>query len=125
MSPSKSSTTSTKPRECPRKASTDFGRLSTVRALLCPSLLTPLHISLAFLYKILTVTTLLDVNAVIHPATGEKIPAAFRMSAFVPANVLIAAGLLLPGAGVRKLSDSKLAQLIDRTPSGATMVLSF
>jgi len=42
-----------------------------------------------------------DVNAIIHPTTGEKIFAPFRMSAFVPANVLIAAGLLIPGAGVR------------------------
>jgi tricarboxylate carrier len=39
-----------------------------------------------------------NVSAIIHPATGEKIFAPFRMSAFVPANVIIAAGLLIPGA---------------------------
>lgn len=50
-------------------------------------------------------STTIDVNATLHPVTGEKILAPFRMSAFVPANVLIAAGLLIPGAGVCLLFD--------------------
>lgn len=42
----------------------------------------------------------LVVSSTIHPGTGEKIFAPFRVSAFVPANIIIAAGLLLPGASV-------------------------
>jgi hypothetical protein len=41
-------------------------------------------------------------DASLHPDTGEKIPLLLRASSFVPINVTIAAGMLLPGAGVRK-----------------------
>jgi len=30
----------------------------------------------------------------IHPDTGEKIPAVFRMSCFAPSNVVLVAGML-------------------------------
>lgn len=40
------------------------------------------------------------VDSIIHPDTGKKIPAAFRISGFVPANILICMGMLLPGAGL-------------------------
>lgn len=33
-------------------------------------------------------------NAMIHPDTGEVIPAPFRFSAFLPANLFIVAGML-------------------------------
>lgn len=36
----------------------------------------------------------------LHPDTGEEIPAWFRISGYVPANMVIASGLLLPGGGV-------------------------
>lgn len=80
-------------------------RLWTAQYSTWPSLPYSRSTCIVSLFKNLTLICLLDVNAVIHPATGEKIPAAFRMSAFVPANVLIAAGLLLPGAGVRSLYE--------------------
>lgn len=34
-------------------------------------------------------------EAIIHPDTGEKVPIFFRMSAFVPANIPICAGMIL------------------------------
>lgn len=40
-------------------------------------------------------------DAIIHPDTGDKIPLPLRGSSFVPMNVLIAAGMLSPGASVR------------------------
>lgn len=36
----------------------------------------------------------------LHPDTGLTIPAPLRISAYVPANVIIAGGMLLPGAGL-------------------------
>lgn len=39
-------------------------------------------------------------DAIIHPDTHEKIPLPLRGSAFVPMNVLIAAGMLMPGASI-------------------------
>jgi len=35
-------------------------------------------------------------DAIIHPDTGEKIPLPFRLSSFVPLNVFICAGLVMP-----------------------------
>eukprot|EP01119_Soliformovum_irregulare_P019762 TRINITY_DN6326_c0_g1_i1.p1 TRINITY_DN6326_c0_g1~~TRINITY_DN6326_c0_g1_i1.p1 ORF type:complete len:331 (+),score=70.01 TRINITY_DN6326_c0_g1_i1:130-993(+) len=43
------------------------------------------------------------VDATIHPMTGEKIPLPFRMSAFVPMNVLITAGLLMPNPSINSV----------------------
>ncbi|PRP83034.1 hypothetical protein PROFUN_09889 [Planoprotostelium fungivorum] len=40
------------------------------------------------------------VAANIHPDTGDKIPAPFRISAFVPMNVFICLGMLAPNPGV-------------------------
>eukprot|EP01122_Echinamoeba_exundans_P013161 TRINITY_DN5701_c0_g1_i1.p1 TRINITY_DN5701_c0_g1~~TRINITY_DN5701_c0_g1_i1.p1 ORF type:complete len:357 (-),score=77.77 TRINITY_DN5701_c0_g1_i1:111-1115(-) len=39
-------------------------------------------------------------GAIIHPDTHEKIPLPLRGSTFVPMNVLIAAGMLTPGASI-------------------------
>jgi len=39
-------------------------------------------------------------DAIIHPDTGEKIPLPFRVSAFLPVNVVICAGLLIPNASI-------------------------
>eukprot|EP01117_Protostelium_nocturnum_P004802 TRINITY_DN1742_c0_g1_i1.p1 TRINITY_DN1742_c0_g1~~TRINITY_DN1742_c0_g1_i1.p1 ORF type:complete len:347 (-),score=117.98 TRINITY_DN1742_c0_g1_i1:30-1070(-) len=36
------------------------------------------------------------VSATLHPDTGEKIPLPFRLSSFVPINVIIASGMLVP-----------------------------
>lgn len=35
------------------------------------------------------------VDSSIHPDTGEPVPLPFRMSAFVPTNMLIVAGMLM------------------------------
>lgn len=45
-------------------------------------------------------------DAIIHPDSKEKIPLPLRGSTFVPMNVLIAAGMLTPGASVRISGDS-------------------
>lgn len=42
-------------------------------------------------------------DAIIHPDTGEKIPLLFRLSAFVPLNVLICAGLVMPNPSTAAL----------------------
>eukprot|EP00179_Madagascaria_erythrocladioides_P019900 CAMPEP_0198352512 /NCGR_PEP_ID=MMETSP1450-20131203/107540_1 /TAXON_ID=753684 ORGANISM="Madagascaria erythrocladiodes, Strain CCMP3234" /NCGR_SAMPLE_ID=MMETSP1450 /ASSEMBLY_ACC=CAM_ASM_001115 /LENGTH=320 /DNA_ID=CAMNT_0044058547 /DNA_START=51 /DNA_END=1013 /DNA_ORIENTATION=- len=42
-------------------------------------------------------------NASVHPDTGRVIPAALRMAAFVPANVLITIGLLVPNPSLKTL----------------------
>ena len=39
-------------------------------------------------------------EAMVHPQSGEVIPAPFRFSAFAPANLIICAGLLRPGASL-------------------------
>jgi tricarboxylate carrier len=39
-------------------------------------------------------------EALVHPDTGEKIFLPFRVSAFVPVNVVICAGLLIPNASI-------------------------
>lgn len=39
-------------------------------------------------------------DAIIHPDTGEKIFLPFRLSAFVPINVLVCAGLVMPNPSV-------------------------
>jgi len=40
------------------------------------------------------------VSTALHPDTGEPIPRVFRISSFVPANMLICAGMLTPGIGL-------------------------
>ena len=40
--------------------------------------------------------------AVVHPQTGEVIPAVLRFSFFAPANLVICAGLLSPGASLAR-----------------------
>jgi len=40
------------------------------------------------------------VDAIIHPQTKEKIPLPFRLSAFVPMNVVIVAGMLAPNPSI-------------------------
>ncbi|KYQ94203.1 sideroflexin [Tieghemostelium lacteum] len=41
-----------------------------------------------------------NVDAIIHPDTGKSIFLPFRMSAFLPINVVICAGLILPNASI-------------------------
>ena len=43
------------------------------------------------------------VQAVLHPDTGERINPLFRMSAFMPVNLPITAGMLLSGPGAAQL----------------------
>lgn len=38
-----------------------------------------------------------------HPQTGETVPAAFRLSAFMPVNIPICVGMLLAAPTVRYL----------------------
>jgi len=40
------------------------------------------------------------IDTTLHPDTQEVIPMPFRVSAFVPANILICMGMLMPGAGI-------------------------
>ena len=44
------------------------------------------------------------VAAIVHPDTGERVPAAFRMCAFMPVNLPITAGMLLSGPGAAQLA---------------------
>jgi hypothetical protein len=39
-------------------------------------------------------------DAMMHPQSGEVIPVVFRMSAFMPINIVICKGLMIPNAGV-------------------------
>ena len=41
------------------------------------------------------------VDSTLHPDTGTPIPLPFRMSAFVLTNLVVTAGMLTPGLGVR------------------------
>ncbi|KAK4684940.1 hypothetical protein P7C73_g5221, partial [Tremellales sp. Uapishka_1] len=41
------------------------------------------------------------VNSSIHPDTGKPVPLPFRMSAYVPTNLIICAGMLTPNASLR------------------------
>lgn len=43
------------------------------------------------------------VESSIHPDTGLPVPVLFRMSAFVPTNLIICAGMLTPNPSVRSL----------------------
>ncbi|KAI9203505.1 Tricarboxylate/iron carrier [Polychytrium aggregatum] len=43
------------------------------------------------------------VDSTIHPDTGEKVVLPFRMAAFVPTNVLIVAGMLLPNPSIASI----------------------
>jgi hypothetical protein len=40
-------------------------------------------------------------DAIVHGDTGEKIFAPFRLSAFVPMNIVICAAMLMPNPSVR------------------------
>lgn len=42
-------------------------------------------------------------DAIVHPDTGENIPALFRVSAFAPVNMAVAFGLLLPNPGMASI----------------------
>lgn len=43
------------------------------------------------------------VDSTIHPDTGEAVFLPFRMSCFVPTNMVLVAGMLLPNPSVRKI----------------------
>ncbi|WVW78238.1 hypothetical protein I302_100191 [Kwoniella bestiolae CBS 10118] len=43
------------------------------------------------------------VNSSIHPDTGKPVPLPFRMSAFVPTNLIICAGMLMPDASLKSV----------------------
>lgn len=43
------------------------------------------------------------VNSSIHPDTGKPVPLPFRMSAFVPTNLIICAGMLMPNPSLRSI----------------------
>ncbi|GFZ47923.1 Probable mitochondrial transport protein FSF1 [Saitozyma sp. JCM 24511] len=43
------------------------------------------------------------VNSSIHPDTGKPVPLPFRMSAFVPTNLIICAGMLMPNPSLRSV----------------------
>ncbi|ODN79395.1 hypothetical protein, variant 6 [Cryptococcus amylolentus CBS 6039] len=43
------------------------------------------------------------VNSSIHPDTGKPVPLPFRMSAFVPTNLIICAGMLTPNASLKSI----------------------
>ncbi|WWC59662.1 uncharacterized protein I303_102224 [Kwoniella dejecticola CBS 10117] len=43
------------------------------------------------------------VNSSIHPDTGKPVPLPFRMSAFVPTNLIICAGMLMPNASLKSV----------------------
>ncbi|KAI9636214.1 Tricarboxylate/iron carrier [Dioszegia hungarica] len=42
-------------------------------------------------------------NSSLHPDTGKPVPLPFRMSAFVPTNLIICAGMLMPNASLRSV----------------------
>jgi len=52
------------------------------------------------------------IDTTLHPDTKEVIPVPFRVSAFVPANIIICLGMLLPGAG---LANQVFWQWINQT----------
>ncbi|ORX34068.1 mitochondrion protein [Kockovaella imperatae] len=43
------------------------------------------------------------VNSSIHPDTGKPVPLPFRMSAFVPTNLIICAGMLMPNPSLKSV----------------------
>jgi hypothetical protein len=43
------------------------------------------------------------VNSSIHPDTGEPVTLPFRMSAFVPTNLVICAGMLMPNPSTKSI----------------------
>lgn len=43
------------------------------------------------------------VDSTLHPDTGEKILLPFRMSSFVPTNMILVAGMLTPNPSVSGL----------------------
>lgn len=60
------------------------------------------------------------VNSMVHPDTGETIPAPYRMSFFVPANVPICVGMVLSGGGVCAQSEVVSAGSLQRPTSAHT-----
>jgi hypothetical protein len=48
------------------------------------------------------------VDSTIHPDTGEPVLLPFRMSAFVPTNLIVVAGMLMPNPTVRIAYDLSL-----------------
>lgn len=64
----------------------------------------PLSLSdLSLLKSALAFLLLPVVESSIHPDTGLPVPVLFRMSAFVPTNLIICAGMLTPNPSVRFL----------------------
>lgn len=52
------------------------------------------------LLQIFVVTVVVVIDSTIHPDTKEKIPLPFRMASFVPTNLVVVAGLLVPNPSV-------------------------
>jgi hypothetical protein len=76
----------------------NYGRQRRV----CGKLLDILPIYFFYFFSFLLLFSPFKVcDAAIHPDTGEKIFLPFRLSAFVPLNVLICAGLVMPNPSVR------------------------
>lgn len=73
----------------------DFGAY-----LMCWSFERCLRVRCQSWFYVIKLTAALVIDTTLHPDTGKKIPALFRISAFVPANIVICMGILLPGGGV-------------------------
>jgi hypothetical protein len=57
------------------------------------------------------------VDSTLHPDTGEAVFLPFRMSCFVLSNLVVTAGMLTPGLGVRSLPPPCPPLPYTRTPS--------
>src|SRR5437868_6684435 len=56
-----------------------------------------IHFQKTFIFYCFLMVLFIVKDTTVHPDTGQKIFPLFRMSAFVPANIFICAGLLAPG----------------------------
>jgi hypothetical protein len=56
------------------------------------------------------------VDSTLHPDTGEPVFLPFRMSCFVLSNLVVTAGMLTPGLGVRLSSPARPSGLPQLTP---------